>query len=90
VLIPRDRPQGCHPVDRRLSACPLRECDPWVWSAVHTWNSWTTFGGSPAPGALSEQPARLLDALAIIDAESALVRAYHSEVQARRSKMRKG
>jgi hypothetical protein len=90
VLIPRDRPQGCHPVDRRLSACPLKECDPWVWSAVHTWNSWTTFGGSPVPGALSQQPARLLDALAIIDAESALVRAYHSEVQARRSKMRKG
>ena len=27
VLMPRDRPQGCHPVDRRLSACPLRECD---------------------------------------------------------------
>jgi len=79
VKIPKSRPEGCHPVDRRMSRCPVRECEPWIWSAIHQWGAWSTFGGLPFPGSISEQPARILDAIRILASESALMAAYYSE-----------
>ena len=88
VLLPTTRPSSVHPVDRRVSRCPLTYCDPWMWSAINTWHVWSTFGSLPDHGPLGEQPARLLEAISIIDSESTLVQAYRSEVASRRAKMK--
>ncbi len=86
--MPRDRAPGCHAVDRRVSGCPLVVCEPWMWAAIQTWNDWSTFRALPNEGPLSNQPARLLSALSIIESESHLVRAYEQEIQMRRANRR--
>lgn len=71
-----------------MSRCPLRECDPWIWSAIHQWNAWSRFNALPEAGSLAEQDARLLDAIGIIDGESALVSAHYAEVESDRARRR--
>lgn len=88
VKLPKSRPTGCHPVDRKISRCPLKECDPWIWSAIHQWSAWSRFKGLPEDGPLSQQDARLLDAIGIIDNESQLVSAHYSEVESERARRR--
>ena len=79
VKLPKSRPDGCHPVDRRISRCPLKACDPWMWSAIQHWSTWSTFKSLPYPGSIAEQPSRLLDAIRILESESALLSAHYSE-----------
>jgi hypothetical protein len=68
------------PSDRRFSGCPVRDCDGWIWEALSAWNSWRALGRPLlVPGALSEQPARLADALRILDDEQEVIKMAHAE-----------
>jgi hypothetical protein len=60
-----------------------------MWSAIHQWNAWSRFKSLPHPGPLSEQDARLLDAIGIIENESALISAHHAEIESERARRRK-
>ena len=53
------------------------------------WHSWTTFKGLPLPGSLSEQPARLLEAISVLEGESMLYSMRRQEIAASRAR-RKG
>ena len=88
VKLPRSRPSDCQPFDRRMTTCPIRDCEPWMWSAIHEWSAWTRFKSLPHPGSLSEQDARLMDAIGIIDSESMLISAHHSEIEMQRARRR--
>jgi hypothetical protein len=59
-----------------------------MWAAIHQWNSWATFKALPSPGPLSEQDARLLAAIGIIESESTLVSHYRMEVETERARRR--
>ncbi len=87
--MPKHRPPGVTSADRRLDRCPIEVCDPWMWTAINTWHSWSVFGGLPCAGAISDQPARLLEAIGIVESESRLVQAYRQERETERAKMRR-
>jgi len=89
VKLPKERPEGCHASDRRLSGCPTKVCEPWIWAAMQSWSAWSTFRALPGPGALADQDARLLEAISIIESEASLVRAHESEKQMNRAARRR-
>ena len=76
-------------MDRKISRCPLKACDPWMWASIQQWSAWSTFKGMPGPGSLSEQDARLVDAIGIIESESGLISAHYAEVESERARRRR-
>ena len=89
VKYPRERPSGIHPERARATSCPNESVAPDLWGLIHTWSYWRLLGGMPSAGALDEQSARVCEAFAVLDAESDLLAAYHSEEAIRRSKVKR-
>jgi hypothetical protein len=72
------------PSDRQFSGCPERDVDSWIWQALSSWQSWKAMQRPLlVPGALEDQPARLVDALRILDDESEVISLAHSEESAK-------
>jgi hypothetical protein len=68
------------PSDRQTNGCPERDSEAWIWEAISTWRSWTALGRPLlVSGALMDQPARLSDALRILDDEQEVIRMAHAE-----------
>lgn len=68
------------PSDRSINGCPPRDCDGWIWDAIASWRSWRSLGRPLlVPGALVNQPARLSDALRILDEEADVIELAHAE-----------
>ena len=69
-----------------MSSCPTK-LSPWVWGVLRLWASWSTFGGLPEPGSLSEQNSWLLEAFEVLNTEQALIQMAHRAEE--RSKRRR-
>ena len=78
---PKMRPAGVRPQERRICGCPER-LPARIWSAVRRWQDARRGNGMPAPGHVCEQPAWLLGAFGVLDAEWSLIELAMREAQA--------
>ena len=83
---PDRRPSGVHAEDRWTAECPHEFVRGEDWSLLDLWSAWRQFGGMPSPGSVEEQPARLVDAFRVFDAELSLVGGYYQAQAERRAR----
>ena len=78
----RDRPQWAgSDLQRSATTCPRHFCDERTWETLWLWGRWRQLDRStpPFPGSVSEQPAWILAAFAVLDTEFRLIELGRAE-----------
>jgi len=82
-------PEGEHAEDRRISECPERAIEPWMWGALNLWAASQQTGLPPVPDLETADP-RTVRACQILDTESRLIGMKDAEDAKRRARLTGG
>ena len=82
-----ERPTGVHTQDHRIDGCPVKVVRAEEWSLLRLWSAWRTVGGPPYPGSAVEQPARVVEAIQVLEGERMLIEAAQRSLAERRSRL---